>query len=108
MGSNFLCERPHGANPLPSACVHLSLAPPLRVDVINGWPLTQNRCPTKAGMKERDDANFSYDLANLRGNHKTAVLLEWCQSEVSINEDGDCIHTIQRRRNIHYNLKSSL
>ena len=28
--------------PLPqSACVHLSLAPlPLRVDVINGWPLT--------------------------------------------------------------------
>ena len=36
---NFLCGRPHGAGP-PSTCVHLSLTPsPLRVDVINGWPL---------------------------------------------------------------------
>src|SRR6218665_1766467 len=27
----------------PSTCVHLSLTPsPLRVDVINGWPLTYN------------------------------------------------------------------
>src|SRR6218665_3242657 len=33
---NFLCGRPHGAGPP----VHLSLTPsPLRVDVINGWPL---------------------------------------------------------------------
>src|SRR6218665_2152031 len=40
---NFLCGRPHGAGPPPpSTCVHLSLTPPLplRVDVINGWPLT--------------------------------------------------------------------
>src|SRR6218665_80782 len=50
---NFLCGRPHGALPPPppppphppppsptSTCVHLSLPPsPLRVDVINGWPL---------------------------------------------------------------------
>src|SRR6218665_2376946 len=36
---NFLCGRPHGAGPPPpSTCVHLSLTP-LRVDVINGWPL---------------------------------------------------------------------
>ena len=33
-----------GLDPLPpSTCVHLSLTPsPLRVDVINGWPLTYN------------------------------------------------------------------
>ena len=33
-----------GWTPLPpSTCVHLSLTPsPLRVDVINGWPLKQN------------------------------------------------------------------
>ena len=39
---NFLCGRPHGAGPpSPSTCVHQSLTPsPLRVDVINGWPLT--------------------------------------------------------------------
>src|SRR6218665_3676167 len=39
---NFLCGRPHGAGPPPpTTCVHLSLTPsPLRVDVINGWPLT--------------------------------------------------------------------
>src|SRR6218665_2955654 len=38
---NFLCGRPHGAGPPPpSTCVHPSLTPlPLRVDVINGWPL---------------------------------------------------------------------
>src|SRR6218665_609249 len=39
---NFLCGRPHGGwTPLPpSTCIHLSLTPsPLRVDVINGWPL---------------------------------------------------------------------
>jgi len=39
---NFLCGLPHGAGPpsSPSTCVHLSLTPsPLRVDVINGWPL---------------------------------------------------------------------
>src|SRR6218665_668670 len=38
---NFLCGRPHGAEPLPpSTCVHLSLTPsPLCVDAINGWPL---------------------------------------------------------------------
>ena len=39
---NFLYGRPHGAGlPLPpSICVHLSPTPfPLRVDVINGWPL---------------------------------------------------------------------
>src|SRR6218665_528605 len=41
---NFLCGRPHGAGPpFPlSTCVHLSPTPsPLRVDGINGWPLTQ-------------------------------------------------------------------
>ena len=38
---NFLCGRPHVAGP-PSTCVHLSLTPaPLRVDVINGWPLIE-------------------------------------------------------------------
>src|SRR6218665_439787 len=38
---NFLCGRPHGAGPPPpSTCVHMSLTLPLRVDVINGWPLT--------------------------------------------------------------------
>ena len=40
---NFLCRCPHGAGPPPpSTCVHLSLTPPspLRVDVINGWPLS--------------------------------------------------------------------
>src|SRR6218665_410076 len=39
---NFLCGLPHGAGPPPppSTSVHLSLTPsPLRVDVINGWPL---------------------------------------------------------------------
>src|SRR6218665_3026234 len=38
---NFLCGRPHGPGPPPpSTCVHLSLTSlPLRVDVINGWPL---------------------------------------------------------------------
>ena len=37
----FLCGRPHGAEPPPpSTCVNMSLTPsPLRVDVINGWPL---------------------------------------------------------------------
>src|SRR6218665_641770 len=41
VGYNFLCGRPHGADPLlPSAGVHLSLTSiPLRVDVINGWPI---------------------------------------------------------------------
>ena len=38
---NFLCGRPHGAGPPPP--VHLSQTPsPLRVDVINGWPLTKH------------------------------------------------------------------
>src|SRR6218665_3588754 len=39
----FLCGRPHGAGP--PFPVHLSLTPlPLRVDVINGWPLsTENK-----------------------------------------------------------------
>src|SRR6218665_3488335 len=39
---NLLCGRPHGAGPPPpSICVHVSLTPsPLRVDVINGWPLS--------------------------------------------------------------------
>ena len=35
VGSYFLCEHSHEADPL----VHLSLAPRLHVDVINGWPL---------------------------------------------------------------------
>jgi len=30
-GSIFLCVRPHGADPSPSACVHLSLIPCLSV-----------------------------------------------------------------------------
>src|SRR6218665_484823 len=44
---NFLCGRPHGTGPPspPSTCVHLSLAPsPLRVDVINVWPITTSDC----------------------------------------------------------------
>jgi len=42
LGCNFLCKRPHGADPLPlSACVHLSQTPPLHVDLMNGWPLTK-------------------------------------------------------------------
>jgi len=41
---NFLCGRPHGAGPPPpSTCVHLNLTHiPLRVDVINGCPLSEN------------------------------------------------------------------
>jgi len=31
VGYNFLCGRPHGADPLP-----------LHVDVINGWPLNRS------------------------------------------------------------------
>ena len=40
-GTNFLCGR------APSACVRLSLlpnTPPLRVEVINGWPHIRPTC----------------------------------------------------------------
>jgi len=48
---NFLCGRPHGAWPPPT--VHMrpsvpsswSWPPPLRVDVINGWPPTSAKLP---------------------------------------------------------------
>jgi len=47
---NFLCGRPHGTVPLlpPSTCVHLSLTPSLRVDVINGWPLNTGKMDDKS------------------------------------------------------------
>jgi len=35
VGSHFLCGRPHGADPYPTS----TWAWPLRVDIINGWPL---------------------------------------------------------------------
>jgi len=39
VGSNFLCGRPHGADPS-----HVRMRPhepdPLHVNVINGWPLS--------------------------------------------------------------------
>src|SRR6218665_2811629 len=38
---NFLCGRPHGAGaPLPPVHMRPPEPDPLRVDVINGWPLT--------------------------------------------------------------------
>jgi len=40
VGSNFLVEVYMELTPTPpSTCVHLSLSPPLRVNVINGWSL---------------------------------------------------------------------
>src|SRR6218665_2279533 len=49
---NFLCGRPHGAGPPPP--IHMRPPEPdplpLRVDVINGWPLITN-FRTKAEMK---------------------------------------------------------
>jgi len=42
VGSNLFCGRPFRADlpPPPSSCIHLSLNhSPLRVDIINGWPI---------------------------------------------------------------------
>ena len=39
---NFLCGRPHGACPPPPVHMRPPEPDPLRVDVINGWPLIGN------------------------------------------------------------------
>ena len=39
---NFLCGRPHGAGPPPPIHMRPPEPDPLRVDIINGWPLTKN------------------------------------------------------------------
>src|SRR6218665_453663 len=52
---NFLCGGPHGAGPPPSmrTCVHLSPTPsPLRVDVINGWPLNKHTKVASAARRQ--------------------------------------------------------
>src|SRR6218665_1663274 len=39
---NFLCGRPHGAGPPPPVHMRPPEPSPLRVDVINGWPLARD------------------------------------------------------------------
>ena len=47
--------------PYPSTCVHLSLAPsPLRVDVINGWPLRKKYKRTAIPMGRSNNGNESW------------------------------------------------
>src|SRR6218665_1099205 len=66
VGSNLSCGRPHGDDSLHhphSTCIHLSLITfPLRVDVINGWPLNlTTKCyklpstkPSRWGERQTD------------------------------------------------------
>src|SRR6218665_2951887 len=48
---NFLCGRPHGAGSPPPVHMHPPDPDPLRVDIINGWPLWRKhkKFPTEIG-----------------------------------------------------------
>ena len=109
---NFLCGCPHGTWPLPpSTCVHLSLTPsPLRVDVINGWPLMNFiNLEISEMLKMYFCANFQY----LKIGKKLLLLftkkchLPTCDSFWSDGSHFDCLYMHQTRFNIIFYLLQS-